>query len=114
MSSYHLWYHRGLNGPNITIENGSTNAPSGIPPVPSPLNSANAKGSNTKTFSEMLGPNLKCSFSIELRVNPKHTNGFGIIWQYRSSDNAAVALEKVNCLSAEVLASAPTSVSEKI
>ena len=111
MSSYHLWYHRGLNGPNVTIETDTTNAPANIPPVPSTLDSASAKGSNTKTFNDMLGTHPKCSFSIELRVYPKHTNGLGIIWEYKSSDNAAVALEKVNCINSEVLTNV---VSERI
>jgi hypothetical protein len=99
MSSYNLWYHRGLNGPNVTLETGTTNAPAGIPPIPSPLNSANAKQSSSKTFDEMLGPHDKCSFSIELRVYPKHTDGFGTIWEYGASDTAAVALERVPCIS---------------
>ena len=98
MASYRLWYHRGLNGPDVVLETGSTNAPAGIPPVPSPLNSANAKQSNSATIGDMLGPHQKCTFSIELRVYPKHTNGFGIIHAYRASDTAAVALEKVPCL----------------
>jgi hypothetical protein len=98
MASYRLWYHRGLNGPDVNLETGTTNAPAGIPPVPSPLDSSNAKQSNSKTFGEMLGPHQKCSFSIELRVYPKHTNGFGIILGYGASDTAAVALEKVPCL----------------
>lgn len=98
MASYRLWYHRGLNGPDVNLETGTTNAPAGIPPVPSPLDSSNAKQSNSKTFGDMLGPHQKCSFSIELRVYPKHTNGFGIIQGYGASDTAAVALEKVPCL----------------
>jgi len=104
MSSYHLWYPRGLNGPNVTLETGTTNAPAGIPPIPSPLDSTNAKQSSSKTFDEMLGPHDKCSFSIELRVYPKHTDGFGTIWEYGASDTAAVALEKVLCISNQVTA----------
>ncbi|HEX6067886.1 MAG TPA: hypothetical protein VFZ05_03715, partial [Nitrososphaera sp.] len=98
MASYRLWYHRGLNGPDVNLETGTTNAPAGIPPVPSPLDSSNAKQSNSATFGDMLGTHQKCSFSIELRVYPKHTNGFGIIHGYGDSDTAAVALEKVPCL----------------
>ncbi|NOJ27181.1 MAG: hypothetical protein DA330_04130 [Nitrososphaera sp.] len=103
MASYSLWYHRGLNGPNVTIETGTTNAPAGVPPIPSPLNSANAKQSNSKTFSEMLETHQKCSFAIELRVYPKHTNGMGIIHGYGASDTAAFALEKVLCLEAPLI-----------
>ncbi len=98
MASYKLWYHRGLNGPDVTLETGTTNAPASIPPVPAALDSANAKQSSSETFGNMLGEHQKCSFSIELRVYPKHTNGFGIIDAYKASDTAAVALEKVLCL----------------
>lgn len=97
MHSYNLWFVRGLNDTSGTIENGTTNAPSTVPPVPSPLNAANAKAAE-KTFGDMLGSHPKCSFAIELRVYPKHTNGFGIITGYGASDTAAVALEQVPCV----------------
>jgi hypothetical protein len=58
----------------------------------------------------MLGTHAKCSFAIELRVYPKHTNGFGIITGYGASDTAAVALEQVPCVD---LGSIPRAV-EKI
>lgn len=98
MQSYHLWYHRRLNGPDITLETGTTNAPASIPPVPATLDSSNAKDSNSKTFAQMLESHDKCAFSIELRVYPKHTNGFGMIWNYGAADTAAVSLEKVKCI----------------
>ncbi len=97
MHSYNLWFVRGLNDTSGTIETGTTNAPSTVPPIPSPLNAANAKAAE-KTFGEMLGAHQKCSFAIELRVYPKHTNGFGIITGYGASDTAAVALEQVPCV----------------
>ena len=98
MASYSLWYHRGLSGPNVTIETGTSNAPASIPPVPVMLDSSNAKQSNSKTFDSMLETHPKCSFAVELRVYPKHTNGMGIVAGYGASDTAAFALEKVPCI----------------
>lgn len=97
MKGYSLRYYRGLKGSHVHSETGTSNAPSGIPPVPSPLNSANAKQSGSVTFGSMLGAHQKCSFSIRLEVEPKHTNGFHTISDYGAEDTAAVALERVPC-----------------
>jgi hypothetical protein len=114
MASYSLWYHRGLSGPNVTIEHGTTNAPAGIPPVPSPLNSANAKQSNANTFDSMLGMHAKCSFAVELRVYPKHTNGMGIITGYGASGTAAFALEKVPCIDLSLAIAKPEMLTKPV
>lgn len=98
MASYSLWYHRGLSGPNVTIETDTNNAPPTIPPVPMVLDSSSAKQSASKTFDSMLGTHAKCSFAVELRVYPKHTNGMGIVTGYGAADTAAFALEKVPCV----------------
>ncbi len=58
-----------------------------------------------------MGAHTKCAFAVELRVYPKHTNGFGIIQEYRALDTAAVALEKVSCLD---LAMSVPRVGEKV
>jgi hypothetical protein len=46
----------------------------------------------------MLETHPKCSFAVELRVYPKHTNGMGIVTSYGAADTAAFALEKVPCI----------------
>jgi hypothetical protein len=86
---YHtLWYHRGLNGPNRTIQTGGENAPPTLD-LGSPAESL------PQTFGSMLDEHPKCTFALNLRVYAKHTNGKGRIQEYDRSDQAAFALEAV-------------------
>jgi hypothetical protein len=86
---YTIWYHRGLNGPNVTIETGGANQPStllGGPPATS----------TAQTFAAMLGTNAhgaKCTFALNLWAYAKHTNGSRRLSEYDRSDQAAFALE---------------------
>ena len=87
MLKYTMWYHRGLNGPNVTIETSGENAPptlnNGVPAVSTP-----------QTFASMLGPHSKCTFALNLSVYAKHTNGSsGRIHAYDRHDQAAFALD---------------------
>jgi len=47
------------------------------------------------TFGEMLKKSSKCTFSLDLKVKAKHTNGFSFIGSYDSYDEASFALEVV-------------------
>ena len=82
----HLWYHRGLNGPDSTIEFAGDNAP------PNPLAVLPAE-STPLTFASMLGGHAKCTFALNLKVRAKHTNGSRRIHEYDRRDQAAFALE---------------------
>jgi hypothetical protein len=89
MYYYTMWWHRGLNGPNGTIETGGANRPSNSLADP-PAASA------TQTFEDMLGTNAvsaKCTFALNLWVYAKHTNGSRRLWEYDRFDQAAFALE---------------------
>lgn len=91
MERYRIWYHRGLNGPNVTIETGTTNHP------PTLLSGPNAESASL-TFADMLGTDTrgaKCSFAANLYVWAKHTNGSRRLWEYDAEDQAAFALEIV-------------------
>jgi hypothetical protein len=89
MYYYTMWWHRGLNGPNGTIETGGANKPSNSladPPAES----------TTQTFEQMLGTNAigaKCTFAVNLWVYAKHTNGSRRLNEYDRFDQAAFALE---------------------
>lgn len=83
---YKLWYHRGLNGANGTIQISGDNAPS-------TLGAGNPEVSTTKTFGSMLDSHAKCTFALNLRVKTKHTNGSGRLLSYEGYDQAAFALE---------------------
>ncbi len=81
-----LWYHRGLNGPNVTIEYAGDNAPPTLGAGP-PAESI------PQTFASMLGNHPKCTFALNLRTRAKHTNGSRRISEYDRHDQAAFALE---------------------
>ena len=89
MYYYTIWYHRGLNGPNVTIQTDGANAPStllGGPPATS----------IPQTFASMLGTSnhgAKCTFALNLWAYAKHTNGSRRLSEYDRSDQAAFALE---------------------
>ena len=80
MSSYSLSWHKGLNGPSrILVNGGDTDQPSPprLPPAP-----------NVKTpaqpFSALLGSSDpgRCTFTVNLDIYPKHTNGIATIRAY--------------------------------
>jgi len=79
-----LWWRRGLGGPSGTLVFSNDNA--GKPANPEAV-------SPQVTFGSMLGPNNRCSFSLNLHVNVKTTNGSGVLTYLDSDDQAAFALE---------------------
>ncbi|MCP4546521.1 MAG: hypothetical protein GY835_08665 [bacterium] len=81
-----LWYHRGLNGPNRTIEMAGNN-------VPATLAAGSPALSTPQTFASMLNAHTKCTFALNLRTRAKHTNGSRRIHEYDRYDQAAFALE---------------------
>jgi hypothetical protein len=86
---YTIWYHRGLNGPNATIETSGVNAPAS-------LLGGSPAASIPQTFSSMLGTSThgaKCTFALNLWAYAKHTNGSRRLSEYDRSDQAAFALE---------------------
>ncbi|HEU5089784.1 MAG TPA: hypothetical protein VFT99_20150, partial [Roseiflexaceae bacterium] len=83
---YHIWYHRGLNGPNVTTDTSGVNAPLTRDLGP-------AATSTAQTFATMLGNHQKCTFALNLRVYAKHTNGDNSI-DLGAIDQAAFALEQ--------------------
>lgn len=97
MSSFDLTWQEGLGGTNGTLASGTDtnwtktcslgvgNAYSTASP-PSPYTVPSV------TFSDMLGSETSCSFAITLGVYPKHTNGYGTLWQFEYITTAAVAL----------------------
>lgn len=82
--NYTLWWRRGLGGPSGTLITSADNA--GKPP-------AAVAVSPPVTFGSMLGPYDRCSFSLNLHVNVKTTNGSGILTYLDADDQAAFALE---------------------
>jgi hypothetical protein len=83
---YIMWYHRGLNGPNRTIQTSGQNAP----PT---LNTGPPAVSTPQTFASMLNTHPKCTFALNLWVYAKHTNGSRRIREYDRHDQAAFALD---------------------
>ena len=80
--NHSLWWRRGLGGPTGYLVNAS------------PDNVGPAEGvSPTNKFSDMLGTEAKCSFSLNLYVNVKTTNGIGTLDGLDAWDYAAFALE---------------------
>jgi hypothetical protein len=82
--NYILWWRRGLGGPSGTLVLSDDNA--GDPPNPLAV-------SPPVTFASMLDPYNRCSFSLNLHVNVKTTNGSGILTGLDADDQAAFALE---------------------
>lgn len=93
MSSYSISWHEGLNGPSgVLVTGGDTDQPS--PP--------SVVGANVKTppqpFSALLGssaPGTRCTFTVNLDIYPKHTNGVSTIRAYEVHTEASFALEIV-------------------
>lgn len=85
MKNYLLQYQKGLNGSLQKLDMGTTNVPPGLP-------SFNDIGeSASKTIAELLGEDDKCTFSLKLTVEAKHTNGSGFIRAYNEEDIASFA-----------------------
>jgi hypothetical protein len=82
---YTMWYHRGLDGPNRSIQISGENAPPA-------LNVGPPEVSTVQTFLSMLNTHEKCTFALNLRAYAKHTNGHERITGYDRSDQAAFAL----------------------
>jgi hypothetical protein len=86
---HNLWWRRGLGGPTGDL---SPAAPSprydnvGKPP-------ASPGTTPTATFLSMLDPETRCSFALNLHVDVKTTNGFGVLTGLDANDQAAFALE---------------------
>lgn len=98
MQSYSISWQRGLNG--------STGALGHAPIYPSNhhdvAETGPAESSDTMSFEQMLtGPDgmggtfvrSKCTFSVTLYVNCKHTNGSSRLWGYDRHETASFALE---------------------
>ena len=91
MASYALTWQRGLNGPSGTIETGTADQ-----------GELATEASNTLLFSLLLGAfppthsaHNRCTFSVHLHVDAKHTNGGGFIDAYDYDETASFALEIV-------------------
>ncbi len=97
MSSYDLWWERGLSGGSGTFDSGGdTNQPASMgsgSPAESPGNNGELDGPD----SQLLPPPLTaCSFAITLNVYSKHTDG---TYHYNDLDAtvvAAVALSRTS------------------
>jgi hypothetical protein len=89
MAGYSLWWQRGLNGPGGTIETGTADQGETGP-----------EPSNALPFSTLLGAfppahpaHTRCTFSVHLHVDAKHTNGGAFIDAYDYHETASFALE---------------------
>lgn len=86
MKNFQLDYRKGLNGSDIVFDSGNDNHPAllsvGDPAVSVPVQ-----------FDTMLAGDPKCTFSLDLYVEAKHTNGVGFIQGYDARDEASFALE---------------------
>lgn len=78
-------WRRGLGGPSGTLITSPLNA--GKPPDPVAV-------TPTATFASMLDTQTKCSFSLNLHVDVKTTNGSGTLLYLNADDQAAFALER--------------------
>lgn len=88
-----LWWRRGLGGPSGTLLNSPDNA--GQPPAAAAVTpTTSPPASPAPTFANMLGAHAKCSFSVNLHVNVKTTNGSGLLETLDADDQAAFALER--------------------
>lgn len=82
MAGYSISWQRGLNGPGGTVETGSTDQGESAP-----------EPSNALFISDLLGTHTRCTFSVHLHVDAKHTNGGGFIDAYDYHETASFALE---------------------
>ncbi len=92
MHSYSLSWHRGLNGPSGSFQNGVLNTPASLVP------SAPAT-STALSLGFLLGPHgshgahSRCTFSVQLNVYARHTNGSGRVQAFDRGEVASFALE---------------------
>ena len=91
MAGYAISWQRGLNGPGGTIETGTADQ-----------GEIATEASNALAFSTLLGAfppthpaRTRCTFSVHLHVDAKHTNGGGFIDAYDYHETASFALEIV-------------------
>jgi hypothetical protein len=93
MESYSISWHEGLNGPSgVLVTGGDTDQPS-----PPSLVAPNVKTPG-QPFSALLGasaPGTRCTFTVNLYIYPKHTNGISTIRAYEVHTEASFALEIV-------------------
>ena len=89
MAGYSISWQRGLNGPGGSIETGTADQ-----------GEAGAEPSNELFISTLLGAfppthpaHTRCTFSVHLHVDAKHTNGGGFIDAYDYHETASFALE---------------------
>lgn len=87
MRGWSLKYQKGLHGSPVALDSGgSANRPataaSGSPAV-----------SASESYSVMLDGSPKCTFSVDLWVSPKHTNGDDRLHGYGAHDQGSFALE---------------------
>lgn len=80
MWKWELNYWKGLGGAQASLDKGSSVENPGI--------------SATKTFAEMLGDDMKCTFSLELYVHTKTTNGSDDLDYLDQRDVASFALDR--------------------
>jgi hypothetical protein len=87
MQSHSIWWQRGLNGPWGWL------APAGNSPTTDAGEGGPPAQSGGAGFGAMLGPNLKCTFSVHLSVYAKHTNGASRLSGYDYYETASFALD---------------------
>jgi len=83
MESRTLTIKKGLFGAITTVETGTTEIPG--PP---------GSDSTSLSIAALLGADKHCSFTATLIVDPKHWNGWSIVWAYRVIDPVAFALSQ--------------------
>ena len=89
MYYYSIGWQRGLNGPT-----GALGPAPGLNNHTDVGETGSAVASGTETFSNLLGANAKCTFSVTLNVYAKHTAGGGTrIQAYDYHETASFALE---------------------
>lgn len=89
MWHYNIAWQRGLNGSTGTLGF----APSGGTNHTDVGEDGTAVPSGSETFANMLGTNIKCTFSVTLHVYAKHFTGGGRIERYDYQETASFALE---------------------
>jgi hypothetical protein len=89
--NHRMWWRRGLGGPSGVLIDSPENA--GQPPGPLAVTPTTVSPPSP-TFGDMLDSQTKCSFSLNLHVNVKTTNGSGRLTNLDADDQAAFALER--------------------
>ena len=93
LRSWRISWQRGLNGPSDTLDDGVTDQGE-LGAVPSDsLKFGYLLGAHT-VGSKVMGPHLKCTFSVTLAAHGKHHNGGGFLDGYFSRyETASFALD---------------------